>query len=386
MNIYLILFIIILFIVILFIIILINCNYNTHILENFTTPIPTLVPSNTDKVDLNLNLALNKTDINVNDGNVNILSTTSTTLSPGITVPLTNIFSSKLHNDPITGNLKVSGNLILSKNSKIQIGDIVIYTGTYLGSDKSNVDWLPLDWMKTYQGATFVRFTHINDYNNPNISRNDIPGPGQIDIIFIPTSTSNPKSTSAVLVRGDYLFSNPINDNKPDKGNTDVRKINIIDNANQTLNLYDKGVMNGVIDVTAIIDGKCPDGWDIIDEDLNEKCNGNTIKLCKKMGSSTKGIKSLRIFDQDGIIKDLNLCNNIVPVDLKMGTGKNSPTLYLCREYGYPFTTDVKITSNDKEDASKWQYALNNGTIQDLEIGCPAGSPTKYLIWSKVNT
>jgi len=237
MNIYLIIFIIILTIVI--ILINNNCN-NNQILENFTMP-----PSNTSTINLNSTLGLSASDINVNQGNVNILSTTTTSFNKKNTI-LSREFSTNLNDQPDTGNLTVSGNLILSKNSKIQIGDIVISTGTYTGyntysgnGDQSNA------WIDHYSGASFLRFTHLTNYNNPSLDRkSDIPGPGQVDIILNPNSEKS--GLSALLVRGDYLFSNPLNDGcNKNKANTknstnipdttkykDVRKLDNVINEN----------------------------------------------------------------------------------------------------------------------------------------------------------
>ena len=290
MNIYL-----ILLIIILVIIIFINCNNNYQILENFNTPIPTHVPATGTTIKFNSNLELSSADINVNSGNVNICSTTTTTLSDEKQDISDSQFSSNLYDEPVTGNLKVSGNLFLSKNSKIQIGDIVISTGTYSGDSTTNSgnrrnpeddktfeqitnkeilskysqglltmysgcllknsnsndicnkknglsergtgnQWTDIYSNTKTKPAQFLRFTHINDYNDPTGGFNksidktqlvkDIPGPGQVDIIF---NTNNKDVPSALLVRGDYLFSNPLNDKTNE---INVRKINIFEGAN----------------------------------------------------------------------------------------------------------------------------------------------------------
>ena len=297
MNIY-----VILLIIILVIIILINCNNNYQILENFNTPIPTHVPASGTTINLNSNLGLSSADINVNNGNVNICSTETKTLSNENLIIPDPQFASNLYDEPTTGNLKVSGNLILSKNSKIHMGDIVISTGTYSGDSTTNSgngrnpeddttfeqitnkelmskfdpsrsliynsclfggksrdicnkkydlpergtgnQWTDIYSNTKTKPAQFLRFTCINDYNDPTsgfntkIKKNkedktqtiikDIPGPGQVDMIF---NTNNKNVPSALLVRGDYLFSNPLNDDST-ANVIDVRKINIINSNN----------------------------------------------------------------------------------------------------------------------------------------------------------
>jgi hypothetical protein len=66
---------------------------------------------------------------------------------------------------------------------------------------------------------------------------------------------------------------------------------------------------------------------------------------------------------------------------MKSGTGSNTPDLFLCREYGYPFAKEVNIANTTDWDNDVWNYAKNTGTIQDLQKGCGDDSPYKYLVW-----
>jgi hypothetical protein len=130
--------------------------------------------------------------------------------------------------------------------------------------------------------------------------------------------------------------------------------------------------MDGVLDVEPRKDS-CQSGWEEIDSDINKGCGGDTIKMCIKKGNGNKGVKSLSITNNDCPSgKDKHTYN------LKSGTGSKTPDLYLCREYGYPFAKEVKVTDNEH---TGWNYAMNGDTKQDLEKGCGAGSPTKYLVW-----
>lgn len=133
--------------------------------------------------------------------------------------------SSTPHEITIDSDLNLTkGDLILSNDSKIQIGNIIITTGKYKGNmptknpnnDKDNNS----QWNKIYKNASYLRFTNINDYDNnqdKNKDYTDIPKNMRfIDMVFpeLPTNNSENGYTwneyippAAILVKGRYLFT-----------------------------------------------------------------------------------------------------------------------------------------------------------------------------------
>lgn len=116
---------------------------------------------------------------------------------------------------------------------------------------------------------------------------------------------------------------------------------------------------HGILDAANFKDG-CPNGWEEIHHDLNTKCKGDTIKMCVRRGESDRGLTSIRIAKGHNAY-----CENKHGYNMKAGTGKQRPDLFLCRNYGGPpFLKDVKIVNGHHVPAGY------NKDPQDIRQGC----------------
>lgn len=130
----------------------------------------------------------------------------------------------------------------------------------------------------------------------------------------------------------------------------------------------------GYLDIKAVIDA-CPEGWTMIDSDLNQNCSGDTLPLCANIGTADNGLTEIEI------IRGKNShCSNPKAKkqtqDLKSGTGRKTPSLFLCNTYGVDsYIQDVKINTNKNFDDG---YKV---LPTDLERGCGKSAPFKYLAY-----
>ena len=130
----------------------------------------------------------------------------------------------------------------------------------------------------------------------------------------------------------------------------------------------------GYLDIKAVIDA-CPEGWTMIDSDLNQNCSGDTLPLCANIGTADNGLTEIEI------IRGKNShCSNPKAKkqtqDLKSGTGRKTPSLFLCNTYGEDsYIQDVKINTNKNFDDG---YKV---LPTDLESGCGKSAPFKYLAY-----
>jgi hypothetical protein len=115
----------------------------------------------------------------------------------------------------------------------------------------------------------------------------------------------------------------------------------------------------GILDIKLISGNRssieCPSGYTKIDKDLNEGSGGAYVFICKKTGYGSKGVKSIRIAENNQQCSDLfpqgsNLQFKRLKTDLNKDadiSGVDPEQLYMCLGYdNTEFLTDIKVTNS----------------------------------------
>jgi hypothetical protein len=141
----------------------------------------------------------------------------------------------------------------------------------------------------------------------------------------------------------------------------------------------------GIIDIKLISGNRssieCPSGYTKIDKDLNEGSGGAYIYVCKKTGYGSKGVKSIRIAENNQQCSDLfpqdsDLQLKRLKTDLNKDadiSGIDPEKLYMCLGYdNSEFLTDIKVT--DSIDSPGEGYDLIN-----VNLNKDTDGPDLYL-------